>query len=109
MAERRSAMLDKTHGFMKFIIKNQIDRNDYDQEQKFKKYFRESSGKMDEENSIKYGFKVTSDEIISSTNKTTTFTAKTDKFTLPAVPPPPPRNSDAYCVSSQNITRVTGS
>ena len=90
---------------MKFIIKNQIDRNDYDQDQKLKKYFRESSGKIDEINSIKYGFKVTADEIISSTNKkaaTDTVTAK-NEFTLP-----PPQNN--CCVSSsQNITRVTGS
>ena len=90
---------------MKFIIKNQIDRNDYDQDQKLKKYFRESSGKIDEINSIKYRFKVTADEIISSTNKkatTDTVTAK-NEFTLP-----PPRNN--CCVSSsQNITRVTGS
>lgn len=106
MAERRNAILDKTHGFMKFIIKNQIDRNDYDQDQKFKKYFRESSGRMDEKNSIKCGLKLTTDEVITSTNKTITVNTKTDKFTLL-----PPRNSDdtSCCVSTQNIARVTGS
>lgn len=106
MAERRNAILDKTHGFMKFIIKNQIDRNDYDQDQKFKKYFRESSGKLDEKNSIKCGLKLTTEEVINSTNKTITVNTKTDKFTLL-----PPRNSDddtSCCISTQNI-RVTGS
>lgn len=30
----RVGILDKTHGFMKFIIKNQVERDNYDKEQR---------------------------------------------------------------------------
>ena len=37
----RPTILDKNHGFMKFIIKNQIDRENFDREQKIKQYLKD--------------------------------------------------------------------
>jgi len=42
MANERPVILDKNHGFMKFIIKNQIERDNFDREEKLRLYKRSS-------------------------------------------------------------------
>ena len=41
--------LDKDHGFLRFIVQNQIDRDNYEQEQRISKHMKEINGKEEDE------------------------------------------------------------
>ena len=44
MADPDTPRLDKEHGFMKFIVQNQISRDEYEQEQRVAEYKKKTNG-----------------------------------------------------------------